>query len=184
MPQVDAAASDDPSSGDRTVAVVIEPPARHHTDTDPGFRLPMPTQAPKWLPYVGALVILLLLLAALRACDGGDDPAGPSGTTASSEESPSATAPDTVDVATEDYLGRPVAEARSELEDLGLVVTVGRSDGGGPVGTVKEVSPTGELDVGSQVTLDVVAEPEPPEEKKPDKGKDKSPGPNDKEKGP
>ena len=33
----------------------------------------------------------------------------------------------------EDYLGRPVGEVRSELEDLGLRVAVDRSSGGGEV---------------------------------------------------
>jgi hypothetical protein len=70
-----------------------------------------------------------------------------------------------------DYLGRPEADVRSDLEGLGLAVTVTSSEGGGQVGTVKHVSPTGTLDAGSRVTIEVVARPQP----KP--GKADKPGP-------
>jgi hypothetical protein len=50
-----------------------------------------------------------------------------------------------------------VADVRTELEGLGLTVDVQRTAGGGPVGTVKGVAPTGTVEAGSLVTLDVVA---------------------------
>ena len=69
-----------------------------------------------------------------------------------------ATGPVLVDVVGADYLGRPAGEARRELADLGLQVEVARTGGGGPVGTVKEVSPVGSVEAGSLVTLGVVDE--------------------------
>jgi hypothetical protein len=41
-----------------------------------------------------------------------------------------------------DYLTRPEADVRADLEGLGLTVAVTATEGGGPVGTVKDVSPT------------------------------------------
>jgi tRNA A-37 threonylcarbamoyl transferase component Bud32 len=181
--------SDDagPAAGaydERTQAVLIEPTGRRDTDTNPGFHLPSPSTAPAWLPYVGALVLFVLLLVVLRACD--DDPADNATTSPATESSQSTTAPATVDVAAEDYLTRPVADVRADLTGLGLRVEVDRSEGGGQVGTVKVVSPTGELEVGDLVTLDVVSEPTPPAaEAEKDKKKPPKPGKgNDKKKGP
>ena len=185
MPQVDAAAAasaagDDSrrSHGESTTAVVIDPPARHHTDTDPGFHLPLPTAATRVAAVrSAALVIFLLLLAAVRACDGGDDTGrhgrhdGQLGGVALSHgtgarwTSPRRTT----------WPARsPTCAPSSRIS--GCVSRSAHSDGGGPVGTVKEVSPTGELEVGSQVTLDVVAEAARHQRpKKP--GKEKKPGP-------
>jgi tRNA A-37 threonylcarbamoyl transferase component Bud32 len=125
-------------------------------DTDPGFRLPDPSSRPRWLVpalvlAAGAVAVLLLV----RAC--GSDP-DRTVSTADRPTSAEATAPTTVDVAEQDYLGRPVADVRTELEGLGLTVDVQRTAGGGPVGTVKGVAPTGTVEAGSLVTLDVVAD--------------------------
>jgi serine/threonine-protein kinase len=97
-------------------------------------------------------MVLLLLVRAWAT--GGDD-----GTVATTDRptSAEATAPSTVDVAAQDYLGRPVADVRADLEGLGLTVDVERTAGGGPVGTVKGVAPTGTVEAGSLVTLEVVA---------------------------
>jgi serine/threonine-protein kinase len=129
--------------------------AHREADTDPGFRLPDPTGRPPWLVpalLLAAAAVAVLLLA--RAC--GSDPDQTVATT-DRPTSPEATAPTSVDVAVQDYLGRPVAEVRTELEGLGLTVDVQRTAGGGPVGTVKAVAPTGTVAAGSLVTLDVVA---------------------------
>jgi len=129
--------------------------ARRDADTDPGFRLPDPSSRPRWLVpalVLAAAAVAVLLLA--RAC--GSDADGQVATT-DRPTSPEATAPTSVDVAEQDYLGRPVADVRTELEGLGLTVDVQRTAGGGPVGTVKAVAPTGTVAAGSLVTLDVVA---------------------------
>jgi serine/threonine-protein kinase len=171
LPAVDvAAAASGPATpdprGDQTTVVV----GRLSTDTDPGFRLPDVSQVPRWLPYaVGLAVAAVLLLVLVRAC--GSDPVG---TTpgSGSESSTGPTAVTEVDVAARDYLGRPVAEVREELVGLGLRVTVAPSAGGGVVGTVKDVTPTGTLKEGTAVTLDVVAEqPSTKDKKKPKPGK-------------
>jgi hypothetical protein len=132
-----------------------DPGAHRDADTDPGFRLPDPLGRPRWLVpalVLAAAAIAVLLLA--RAC--GSDPDQTVATT-DRPTSPDATAPTSVDVAAQDYLGRPVAEVRTDLEGLGLTVDVQRTAGGGPVGTVKGVAPTGTVAAGSLVTLDVVA---------------------------
>jgi eukaryotic-like serine/threonine-protein kinase len=170
LPPGDGPDTDTPA-GDRTTVVA----PRIGTDTDPGFRLPDVRQAPHWLPYAVALVaaaVLLLLL--VRAC-------GSPGTASSPQASDTLggpTAVSTVDVAARDYLGRSVADVRSELAGLGLRVDVRRSAGGGVVGTVKRLTPTGTVAAGTTITLEVVSQP--PKDTKPDpkqgKGKHKGGG--------
>jgi serine/threonine protein kinase len=157
--------TDSPPEGEDTTVVA----PRVGTDTDPGFRLPDPSSVPHWLPYaVGLVAAALVLLLVVRACSGdgsGDTSTRSPGPGASATDS---TAPATVDVVAADYIGRPEADVRADLEGLGLTVAVTSTEGGGEVGTVKDVSPTGTLDAGSRVTVEVVAEP-PPERGKPDK---------------
>lgn len=132
---------------------------RDDPPTDPGFRLPEVARGPTWLPYAaGLLAVALLLLLAVRACAAGEPAANsPAHVTATGP-----TAPSTVQVVARDYLGRPVRDARSELRGLGLQVSVSSSEGGGVVGTVKHVSPTGTLRAGTTVTLQAVAAPSSP----------------------
>ena len=86
-------------------------------------------------------------------------------------------APANIEVIAEDYVGRPVDDVRQELVDLGLRVDAARSPGGGTVGTVKDVAPTGTLAAGSTVTLGVVAAAEDDDhERGPGKGKGKGNG--------
>ena len=118
----------------------------------------------------GGVALLLLV----RAC--GSDPDQTVATT-DRPTSPEATAPTSVEVSEQDYLGRPVAAVRTELEGLGLTVEVQRTAGGGPVGTVKGVAPTGTVEAGSLVTLDVVAAaPDQTPAADPDGGKGKGQG--------
>jgi len=177
MSAVDAAAAaagpetPDPRSDQTTVVV-----GRLSSDTDPGFRLPDVSKAPRWLPYALALAVAaILLLLLMKACGGGDDTAGttPAGNDDSASSAPSAATQ--VDVAADDYLGRPVAEAEADLVGLGLEVTVVRSEGGGVVGTVKDVTPTGTLKEGTAVQLQVVADPKPKPEPPPGPDKEKKP---------
>jgi serine/threonine protein kinase len=174
MRPVDMTGSDTPPGGETTVVVA----PRLGSDTDPGFRLPDVSRLPSWLPYavaLAALAIVVILVA--RSCGSGE----PTSTTpggGASASSDASTAPHTVDVAARDYLGRPVADVRSELVSLGLKVQVTQSDGGGVVGTVKNVSPTGTVDAGTTINLDVVdSPPAPPAPGKHDKKPGKGPGP-------
>ena len=138
-----------PSYAEPTATVRRDP-----ADTDPGFHLPPPARRPAWLPAaLAAGVGVLLLLLLVRAC--GAEDTGPVTTTGPG--SPSATAPTTLEVVAADFVGRPVAEASAELEGLGLRVEVVESAGGGTVGTVKDVAPTGTVVEGSLVTLTAVA---------------------------
>ena len=79
-------------------------------------------------------------------------------------------------MAAADYLSRPEAEVRTDLEGLGLTVAVDLvGAAAGEVGTVKDVTPDGRRSTpGSRVTLEVVAERRHPEPDKP--SKDKKPG--------
>ena len=133
-------------------------PGRAHrdADTDPGFRLPDPAGRPA---LAGAGPGARGRRRSRCCCWSGRAAATPTGRSRppTGRRPAEATAPTTVDVAERDYLGRPVADVRTELEGLGLTVDVQRTAGGGPVGTVKGVAPTGTVEAGSLVTLDVVA---------------------------
>ena len=173
LPAVAAGAA--PAYAEETTVVT----PRLGTDTDPGFRLPDVSRAPRWLPYAIALAVAaLVVLLAVRAC--GSDPTSTAGTTGASASGAGPTAAATVDVVARDYLGRPVADVRADLVALGLAVDVQRSAGGGVVGTVKAVAPTGSVTAGTTIRLDVVAAPPPKE--KPGKGKGHGDG-NDQGKG-
>jgi serine/threonine-protein kinase len=139
---------------EHTVAV----PSRTDPQTDPGFHLPEPSRLPHWLPYAAALlVVAVVVLLAARACAG--DSTGASERAAATTASSRAATPAAVQVAKRAYLGRPVEDVRAELRGLGLGVTVTRSEGGGVVGTVKDVRPTGTVQAGTTVRLTVVAKP-------------------------
>jgi serine/threonine-protein kinase len=156
--------------GDRYAEETTVVTPRLGTDTDPGFRLPDVSRAPHWLPYAIALAVAaLVVLLTVRAC--GSDPTSTTGTPGASASGAGPTAATTVDVAARDYLGRPVADVRADLVGLGLAVDVQRSEGGGVVGTVKAVAPTGSVTAGTTIRLDVVAAPANPPREKPGKGK-------------
>jgi serine/threonine protein kinase len=154
-----------PAYGDETTVVT----PRLGTDTDPGFRLPDVSRVPHWLPYAIALAVAaLVVLLAVRACS--SDPTSTARTPGSSATGAGPTAVTTVDVVARDYLGRPEADVRADLVGLGLTVDVQRSAGGGVVGTVKDVAPTGSVEAGTTIRLDVVAAAPHPPKTKPGKG--------------
>jgi len=145
-----------PDLGETTTVVT----PRSDPETNPGFRLPDPSQVPHWLPYaVALLVALLLVLLVARACT-----ADPTNTRAprNGETSTGSASPSTLDIVRSDYLGRPQQDVVTELTGLGLKVRPVLSEGGGVVGTVKDVSPTGSVPAGSTVTVTVVSAPHPP----------------------
>ncbi len=138
----DAGPHTDPAVGGETTVVA----PRLGTDTDPGFRLPDPSALPRWLPYAIGLVLLVLLLGlVVRACGADTATTTTSGSDVSVGDQ---TAPGAVEVVAADYRGRELADVRAELTGLGLEVAVAESAGGGAVGTVKDVNPTGTLDAG------------------------------------
>jgi eukaryotic-like serine/threonine-protein kinase len=171
LPDVPGTATGDVDTDPDRTTVVVAPPRRGDADTNPGFHLPDPSRLPRWLPAALALAgVAVLLLLVARACAPADE-VGTTGSKSGSPSSSEATAPTSVDVVASDYLGRPVPEVETELEGLGLQVDVQRTAGGGAVGTVKGVSPTGTVEAGSLVTLEAVAAATPPPAEKDPKGK-------------
>jgi serine/threonine-protein kinase len=140
--------------------VDTEPPSgRRPTDTDPSFRLPTP-QRTGWLPYLVLLALaLLLVLAVSRACGPDDEPSGQVAASDAATTGSEATVPDTVEVVAADFLGRPEQDVRAELEALDLRVETVNEVAEGDAGTVRDVSPTGTVEVGTLVTIEVVTPP-------------------------
>jgi eukaryotic-like serine/threonine-protein kinase len=145
-----------PAADQDATRVVGPVPARAGSDTNPGFVLPPLREPRAWLPYLlAAAVVLVLVLATVRACTGPETT--PADTTSSA-------ATDTVTVDQDDYVGRPLDPVRTELSDLGLVVTVDEVAAEGDAGTVTEVSPDGTLARGDEVTVTVVRASDPGDE--------------------
>ncbi len=114
---------------------------------------------------VAALLVLLLLVT--RPWDDGDtttaDPTpSPS---PSAQQSQASEAPTTVSLDPDAYVGRPVDEVRGELDELGLDSTTRTvaNDGDQDEGTVAALDPTGDVEEGTSITLDVVDAPPPPD---------------------
>ena len=105
---------------------------------------------------VGAAVVLLGFLL-LHSCAGSSGPPSPT-RSPSPSPSPSASVA-TVTVRAADYLGLPVAQARSALVAAGLNVRVTSVASTSAAGSVVGVSPTGTVRRGSTVTLTVATAP-------------------------
>jgi serine/threonine-protein kinase len=84
-----------------------------------------------------------------------------SGAPATSKAPTTSKSPETVRVDPGAYVGRPEEDARQDLKALGLEVDSTDVDNpdGAPAGTVASVSPSGEVPVGSTVTLSVFGDP-------------------------
>jgi len=93
--------------------------------------------------------------------------------------SQSQTADDLVTVDPAAYVGRPKDEAKKDLEDLGLEVDDTEVDNPGDQekDTVADVSPSGQVEPDSTVTLSVYGDP--PKQDKPGKGNDQGKGNDD-----
>ncbi len=150
---------------------------------------------PPWWPWAAAAaaVLLVVLVTAAVAGNGSPEPAaaaGPSSSPGASEspsESPSASPSkkpskkpdDRVRVNKAAYLGRDHKDAKDELEGLGLQVEeekVPATSYDQAKDTVADVSPSGLVEPGSTITLQVWEEYKPPKEdhgKGHDKGKKK-----------
>ncbi|MDQ1616816.1 MAG: eukaryotic-like serine/threonine-protein kinase [Actinomycetota bacterium] len=113
----------------------------------------------RWPLLLGLLGVALLVILLVRACGSAATSAPPSPDSTRPTSSSSGT--HQVRVVASDYLGRPADQVTKELKAKGLAVAITHDPGGGTVGTVKAVSPTGRVDQGSTVTLTVVSEPQP-----------------------
>ncbi len=159
---------------------------------------------PAWLPWVaaGAAVLVAVVALAALANNRADTPSGaasgtpshtPSRTTSATPSrtpsptpsrsasetpspSPSPSADDLVTVDPADYVGRPKDEVKKELEDLGLEVddTTVDNPGDQEKDTVADVSPSGQVEPDSTVTLSVYGDA--PKQDKSDKGNDNGKG--------
>jgi serine/threonine-protein kinase len=118
-----------------------------------------------------ALLALLLLAGFVRAVRSGDDGSGTGSGTGSGAGSGADQGSDTVTVDPADYVGQPEDTASQRLQDQGLQPVSERrtNPGGEQAGTVAAVRPTGPVDRGSQVTLEVWDEPAQPGPGKGDK---------------
>jgi eukaryotic-like serine/threonine-protein kinase len=132
-----------------------------------------------WLPIAAAVLAVLLIVGIAYAVtqSGDDDPPTPAAgtqttptTEAPSTSEPTTTSPTspttptttsttptttTVTIDPESYLNRPVKDVEKELKDLGLEPVRGEEVTGGEKDTVADISPTGEVPEGTQVTLAV-----------------------------
>ena len=175
------AASDDvPPGGPRGAAPAPAP--------GPDRRRRTPAWLP-WAAAAAAVLVAVLVVAQLAG--NGADPAAPATSgdspsaakssaapsrSASPEPSPSRTpsasdtpsespsespSAETVTVDPAAYVGRPKADARKDLEDLGLTVSETTVDNPGDQekDVVADVSPAGEVEPGSTVTLSVYGDP-------------------------
>jgi serine/threonine-protein kinase len=128
---------------------------------------------------LGALFLVVLVVAALTP-DGGatDDTPGSGSSTPPSDVTPGA--PATVRVRAAAYVGSPAAEVQAALAALGLRTSVAEvpNPGGHTAGTVAGLDPTGSVQVGATVTVQVWgAAPAPPKKKTgPAHGPDKAKG--------
>lgn len=145
----------------------------------------------RWWPWLAAAAVILIAIAGAAALLGdGSDEGG----------SAAANGPDaeTVLVRADDYIGRDADRVRKELERKGLEVREeGRpARGGQEPGTVADLAPTGRVERGSTITLQVWrpvetdggSQPQAPPAQEPDdqgdrgpgQGEDRRPGPQDK----
>ncbi len=136
-----------------------------------------------WLPIAAAVLAVLLVVGIVYAASrgGGDadqtagssgkrstptkaqDPSTPSETTASTPTTPTTptttapttTAPQGFVIDPSAYIGRPVKDVEKELKDAGLKPERGDKVPGGEKDAVADISPTGEVQEGQQVRLDV-----------------------------
>ena len=125
-------------------AAAAEPPPEERVSTTRrGSRVPL---------YAAAALALLVVIALLVVRPWSDD------TSADPGEDPT---PATVLVRAQDYIGDPVEDAEQALSDLGLETETNLVDNPGDEeqDTVADVDPTGQVESGSTVTLDVWGAP-------------------------
>ena len=126
----------------------------------------------RWPLYAAGLLVLALVVALLIAHPWTDD------TPTTNDDSGA----ETVQVKRGAFIGEPIDDAEKALQNKGLETRTETQDnpGGEDAGTVADLSPTGVVDKGETITLQVWGEPPaaPPEEE--DDGDNSGPGNGDK----
>ncbi|WP_445256322.1 protein kinase domain-containing protein [Nocardioides aurantiacus] len=146
----------------RTSPVVAAVPPARERDRDRDRATP-------WAAYAVAALLAVVLVALLLTRPWADD----TDTTADPSPSPSASAtpsetaaeePTTIALDPDDYVGRPVGEVQAALGELGLDSTTRpvENTGDGTEGEVTSLSPSGDVDPGATITLDVLGAPPAP----------------------
>ncbi|MFC9559716.1 protein kinase [Agromyces sp. NPDC056965] len=140
---------------------------------------PVEEEKKKRSPWTWPLIVLIALLAIVLigtiialALNGGEKEApstapstAPSKTATTPPPPPTTEAPTNAQVNREDYLGLTVDEARAKLEGLGMVANAVEGNPaatGDEAGRVYDVNPTGNMKIGSEVTITYYASPETP----------------------
>ena len=129
-----------------------------------GIRTPLrPRHAapnPRWSRRLLVLLVVVLALIAVVAAI----PASEDGASAPfAQTTPTPTAAPAIQIAAEDYLGRPVGEVQSELTSLGVSVQLlPFQTADAPDGAVLAVDPIGELSRGDAVTITHAVHPPAP----------------------
>jgi serine/threonine-protein kinase len=161
------------AAADGGTRILEQPPASSaEAATPPTYDERRRRGLPPWWPWAAAAaaVLAIVVLAAALAGDGqepssGSTPASSPATKAPSESATSSapTEPpdDRIRVREEDYLGRNYQEVKSELESLDLKVQDEKVPASSPdqvKDTVADVSPSGLVEPGSTITLQVFEE--------------------------
>ena len=146
---------------------VAAPPAAP-PDEDPASRT---GDRSRWPLYAAALLVVAVLAALLITHPWTDD------TTATNDDSNA----DTVRVKRGAYIGEPIDDVEKALQDKGLETRTETQDnpGGEDADTVADLSPTGVVDKGETITLQVWGDPPAPKE---DEGDNSGPGKGDSDK--
>ncbi|QNN54463.1 protein kinase domain-containing protein [Nocardioides mesophilus] len=138
-----------------TVVAPLPPPAAARSGSTS-------RRGPAWWPWLSAAAAVLLVILLVAWLGGGDEPApsaapGGQDSASSASRSQRSSAPAEVTVRAADYRGLTQREATARLKALGLQVesrTV-PNPGAGTAGRVADVSPTGTVNRGGTVTLEV-----------------------------
>ncbi|WP_022892358.1 protein kinase domain-containing protein [Agromyces subbeticus] len=163
-----------PQSGATAATTVMPSASGVATDVDEPVE-----EKKKRSPWTWPLIVLIALLAMVLigtiialAMNGGEKeaPSTPPSTPPSTTSTPPPTqttppAPTTAQVNREDYLGLTVDEARAKLEGLGMVANAVEGNPAATAdeaGRVYDVNPTGNMQIGSEVTITYYANPEAP----------------------
>jgi serine/threonine-protein kinase len=122
----------------------------------------------RWPLYAAGLLALVVVVALLVAHPWTDDTAADDGTT-----------DDRVQVKASQYIGEPVEKVEAALAEKGLETETDEvtNDGNREAGTVADLSPTGRVEPGTTITLQVWGEPTSDEGDEEDQGDEGKPKP-------
>jgi serine/threonine-protein kinase len=137
-----------------------------------------PRGLPGWWPVAGVAALLLALVVVVLILTRGsrspavvDDPTATSSSTASSSPKATSQAPaSTARIVAGDFVGLSEGDARAKLAGLGfdhVTTTTRENPGDQEAGTVADVSPTGTVDKGTEVSLAIWGDVTPTESPSP-----------------